>query len=61
MSKWYETVYKNKETRKEYLARTKYKKLLIDSANNFEKLVGKELKKNYQYRIVTNKAINAIL
>lgn len=56
---WYDLEEKT-ETKKEYLARVKYDKIVCDSASNFRDIVGGELKENIQYRLVTNMSFNAI-
>ncbi|MGR3221297.1 MAG: hypothetical protein ACUZ8H_15990 [Candidatus Anammoxibacter sp.] len=48
------------ETTKEYLAKVKYDKIVCRQASSFMEIVGSELKKNTQYRIITEKGFNAI-
>lgn len=57
--KWYDlkTV---KESKKEYLARIKYDKIVCDKASNFKEIVDGELEENIQYRLVTVMSFNAI-
>jgi len=49
-----------KETKKDYLARIKYEKIILEKVNHFTEIVGKDLDKNVQYRFVTAKSFNAI-
>ena len=50
----------NEETRKEYLARVKYERLVMKSVKSFHGIVASELEENVQYRFVTTMAFNAI-
>ena len=56
---WYDLEAKT-ETKREYLARIKYDKIVCDRASNFKDIVGGELEENTQYRLVTDMSFNAI-
>ena len=56
---WYDLADKI-ETKREYLARIKYDKIVCDRASNFKDIVGGELECNVQYRLVTDMSFNAI-
>lgn len=50
----------DKENHKDYLKRIKYKEIVTKKAGSFSDIVGNDLKKNVQYRIVTSNSFNAI-
>lgn len=56
---WYDLEQKE-ETKREYLARFKYKKIVLDQVSSFNDIVGKDLEQDVQYRLVTNMSFNAI-
>lgn len=56
---WYDLDEKQ-ETKREYLARVKYDKIVCDRASSFKDIVGGELENNVQYRLVTDMSFNAI-
>jgi len=56
---WYD-LEAEKKTKREYLARVKYDKIVCDKASNFKDIVGGELEENTQYRLVTDMSFNAI-
>jgi len=55
---WYDLT--TTETKREYLARVKYDKIVCERASNFQAIVGGELKEGIQYRLVTDMSFNAI-
>ena len=55
---WYDLT--TTETKREYLARVKYDKIVCERASNFQDIVGGELKEGMQYRLVTDMSFNAI-
>lgn len=57
---WYEINNSKPESKKEYLAKVKYEKVVAKSASNFMDIVGNKLEPGIQYRIVTNNSFNAI-
>ena len=57
---WYELHKTKQETKREYLARVKYQKIVAKSASNMMAIVGNKLEQGIQYRIVTNNSFNAI-
>lgn len=57
---WYNLNSSKKETKAEYLAKIKYRKLVTQQVKGFLEIVGNELIDNVQYRIITNKGFNAI-
>lgn len=48
------------ETKREYTARIKYEKQLFASVKRFQEIIGLEIEKGTQYRIITENAFNAI-
>lgn len=56
---WYD-LDKNKETKKQYLARVKYEEIICKKANSFMDIVDGNLLPNVQYRIITEHGFNAI-
>lgn len=56
---WYD-LEKKKETKREYLARVKYEKIVCERANSFKDIVKGELEQNIQYRLVTDVSFNAV-
>lgn len=56
---WYD-LNEKKETKKEYLARVEYEKLICKKANSFMDIVDGELEEGVQYRIITERGFNAI-
>lgn len=59
-TKWFDLENKTSETKRDYLARVKYEKIVNKSASGFLDIIGNDLKPGYQYRIVTFKSFNAI-
>jgi hypothetical protein len=57
---WYD-LNEEKETKKDYLQRVKYEKILCRRTKNFTDIIGDDLSPNVQYRLVTEKSFNAIV
>lgn len=57
---WYD-LNEKKETKREYLARVKYDEIICKKTKNFIDVIGDELSKNVQYRLVTEQSFNAII
>jgi hypothetical protein len=57
---WYDLSEK-KESKREYLARVKYDEIICKKTKNFIDVIGDELSKNVQYRLVTESSFNAII
>jgi hypothetical protein len=57
---WYD-LNEKKETKREYLARVKYDEIICKKTKNFIDVIGDELSKNVQYRLVTERSFNAII
>lgn len=58
---WYDLDSKKKESTLEYLRRLKYEEIIIKKTKNFTDIIGDELERNVQYRMVTERAFNAII
>lgn len=56
---WY-NLDEKKESKKEYLARTKYDQIICKKAKSFMDIVDGDLLPNVQYRIITERGFNAI-
>lgn len=48
------------QTKKEYLAKVKYDKIVAERAREFDKIIDGGLEENTQYRLITEKSFNAI-
>ena len=57
---WYDLADKI-ETKREYLARVKYDKIVCERAENFKRIIGEKLEPNIQYRLVSTTAFNSII
>lgn len=57
---WYD-LNEKQESKREYLARIKYDKIICKKTKNFTDVIGNELSKNVQYRLVTENSFNAIV
>jgi hypothetical protein len=57
---WYDLKEKT-ETTNDYLQKVKYDEIICNKTKNFVDIIGDELSKNVQYRMVTNKSFNAIV
>lgn len=57
---WYD-LNEKQESKREYLARVKYDKIVCQKTKNFTDVIGNELAKNVQYRLVTENSFNAII
>jgi len=49
------------ETKREYLARVKYDKIVCDRSASFRRIIGDNIEKNIQYRLISTVAFNAIV
>jgi hypothetical protein len=49
------------ENRKEYVQKVKYEKIICERTKNFTDVIGNDLEQNVQYRLVTERAFNAII
>ena len=61
---WYDLKEKQdskQESKREYLARVKYDEIICKKTKNFTDVIGNELSKNVQYRLVTENSFNAIV
>jgi hypothetical protein len=57
---WYDLKEKT-ETTNDYLQKVKYDEIICNKTKNFVDIIGDELSKNVQYRMVTDKSFNAIV
>ena len=57
---WYD-LNEKQESKREYLARVKYDEIVCKKTKNFTDVIGDELTKNVQYRLVTEQSFNAII
>lgn len=57
---WYDLKEKQ-ESKREYLARVKYDEIICKKAKKITDIIGNELSKNVQYRLVTENSFNAIV
>lgn len=57
---WYD-LNEKQESKQEYLARVKHDEIICKKTKNFTDVIGNELSKNVQYRLVTENSFNAIV
>ena len=57
---WWEIGNEKIESKKDYIAKIKYDKIVCLKANNFMDIVNGELEEKIQYRIITEQSFNAI-
>ena len=57
---WYD-LNEKQESKREYLARVKYDEIICKKTRKFTDVIGNELSKNVQYRLVTEQSFNAII
>jgi len=57
---WYD-LNEKQESKRDYLARVKYDEIVCYKTKKFTDVIGDELKKNVQYRLVTEQSFNAII
>lgn len=58
---WYDLDSKKTETPLEYVRKLKYENIIIKRTKNFTDIIGDEIEDKIQYRMVTERAFNAII